>query len=58
MAVFSSLSDDGAPSKKFLTVSSIILKQLYYFLRLVYIMAFILTGLVLQVVYGGALKER
>lgn len=33
MTVFRSLSDDGAPSKKFLTVSNIIFKAVVLFLE-------------------------
>jgi len=58
MTSFRSLTEDGAPSEKFFTVSSIIFKMVVLFLEDTYSIPFILTSLLLQLFQGSAFKKR
>jgi len=58
MTLFRSLSEDGAPSEKFFTVSSIIFKVVVFFLEDMYSIYFILTSILLQLFQGSAFKKR
>jgi hypothetical protein len=58
MTLFRSLTEDGASSEKFFTVSSIIFKVVVLFLEDMYSVPFILTSLLLQLFQGSAFKKR
>jgi len=58
MTSFRSLTEDGAPSGKFFTVSSIIFKVVVLFLGDMYSIPFILTSLLLQLFQRSAFKKR
>jgi len=58
MTLFRLLSEDGAPSEKFFTVSNIIFKVVVLFLEDMFSMFFILTNLLLQLFQGSAFKKR
>ena len=58
MTLFRSPSEDGTPSEKFFTVSSIIFKVVVLFLENMYSIYFILTRLLLQLFQGSAFKKR
>jgi len=58
MTSFRSLTEDGAPSEKFFTVSSIIFKVVVLFLEDMYSIPIILTSLLLQLFQGSAFKKR
>jgi hypothetical protein len=58
VTLFRSLSEDGTPSEKFFTVSSVFCKVVTLFLEDMYSMFFILTSLLLQLFQGSAFKKR